>query len=279
MTSFRLTTLIAVILAGTAAAVEAQTDVEYARVGSLSLRLDAYPPSHAAPLPAPAVVLVHGGAWIKGDRRINVEPLIAPLTQAGFAVFSISYRFAPDYLYPAAVEDVRGAVRFIRANAARFAIDPARVALVGESAGAQLAALAALDAEPQSAVQAVVSLYGPMDFVRLADTSRAVPEGLMRAAQDSILGTLLLGGLRSMSPITFVHPGMPPFLFVHGTADSIVPAEQSARMCEAIKAAGAACDLHTVQGGGHGLLEWERDPAQSSYKAQLVEWLRARLRS
>jgi len=274
----RVGTLLALMVAAGTIGLEAQTDIEYARAGSLSLRLDAYPPRGTSATPAPAVVLVHGGAWVKGDRRVNVEPLVGPFTQAGFGVFSISYRFAPDFLYPAAVDDVRSAIRFVRANAARFAIDSARISLVGESAGAQLASLAALDADPESAVQAVVSLYGPMDFVRLADTSSAVPEGLRRMAQETILSTLLAGGLRAMSPITFVRPGLPPFLFVHGTADPIVPSEQSTRMCAAIRSVNGQCEVQLVQGGGHGLRDWEQDPAQAAYKSSLIEWLRARLR-
>lgn len=265
-----------ILLLSACVSLGAQTDIEYARTGGISLRLDAYPAQAATP--SPAVILVHGGAWVKGDRR-NMTPLIAPLTEAGFAVFNITYRLAPDFLFPAAVDDVRQAVRFVRGQAARFSVDPNRVALVGESAGAQLASLAALGADSETKVQAVVSLYGPTDFVQLAQTSSAVPEALRRTARDSLWGVLVLGGLQSMSPIAHVQPGMPPFLFIHGTDDRVVPFEQSTLMCEAIRRVNGSCEVHAVEDGEHNLRNWENDAARASYKASLIQWLKIALRT
>src|SRR3954469_4503704 len=139
-------------------------DVEYAQADGLSLRFDASLP--ATGLPSPAVIVVHGGAWVRGDRRVDVAPLLKPLADAGFAWFSISYRLATDpFQIGAAISDVEAAIRFIRNHAAEYHIDPDRIVLVGESAVGQLAAMAALSKTPVTQVKAVVALYTPTDLV------------------------------------------------------------------------------------------------------------------
>ncbi|MFZ3341163.1 MAG: alpha/beta hydrolase, partial [Terriglobales bacterium] len=140
-------------------------DVEYSRPSGYSLQLDAHIPAGHGPFPA--VIIVHGGAWVTGDRKRSVAPLFQPLSNAGFAWFSISYRLAnvidsktiptiaaSAALLGGAVDDVRSAVAYVRTHAAEYNIDPNRIALVGESAGAQLSAVAALKPWPNGAVQA-----------------------------------------------------------------------------------------------------------------------------
>jgi alpha-L-fucosidase 2 len=249
-------------------------DVEYGRAGDLSLRMDGYTPPGKGP--HAAAILVHGGGWIRGDRAWNVEPLFTPLSQAGIAWFSISYRLATDIVnLGVAVEDVRQAIRYVHENAARYNIDPNRIALVGESAGAHLSSLAAL-AEPKS-VAAVVSLYSPNDLELLARTSPAVPAQIRAAVEGSGFAELLLAHLRSLSPIQHVTRNAPPFLLMHGTADSVVPFEQSVRMQQRMRAAGAECDLIPIDGGGHGIRFWDRSPSQKVWRERLVAWLRAKL--
>ncbi len=127
-------------------------DIEYSRPGGVSLRMDAHIPEGHGPFPA--VIIVHGGAWVSGDRRANVHPLFQPLQDAGFAWFSISYRLATDIAqFGAGIVDVEEAVRYVKQHAAEYNIDPDRIALVGESAGAQLASMAAL--APGTGVKAV----------------------------------------------------------------------------------------------------------------------------
>src|SRR5438270_8979650 len=109
-------------------------DIEYARSGDVRLALDSAIPE--TPGPHPAVIVVHGGAWVRGDRRTDVAPLLQPLSDAGFAWFSISYRLMSDITqFGTAVEDVEAAIRFVKSHAAEYRIDPDRIALVGESAG------------------------------------------------------------------------------------------------------------------------------------------------
>ncbi len=247
---------------------EARNNIEYGRAGGESLRLDAYVPEGAGLFPA--AIVVHGGGWVAGDRWLSVEPLIRPLLDGGFACFSISYRLAKDIsLFGAAVEDVGQAIRYVRTHAPRFMADAGRIALVGESAGGHLAAMAALgDGGP--AVQAVVALYAPTDLEQLTSGSSFLPEPFRSAPLGS--------RLRALSPIRHVRGGMPPFLLIHGTADTVVPFEQSRSMCRAIRDAGGACDLLAVKGGSHGVRRWE-SAGLTSYKRIMTDWMQKRLES
>ena len=249
-------------------------NVAYGRAGDQVLRFDAQIPGGKGP--HPAAILVHGGGWMRGDRAWNVEPLFAPLAQEKIAWFSISYRLASDFLQiGSAVEDVHAAVAHVRLNAARYNIDPARIVLIGESAGAHLASLAAL-ARPQS-VAAVVALYSPNDLELLAKTSPAVPAQVRQAVEGTIFAELLLGHLRSISPIHHVRRDAPPFLLIHGTDDPLVPFEQSMKMHERLRAAGADSELFAVKGGAHGIRFWDRSPGQSQYRREMLTWLRRKL--
>ena len=251
------------------------SNIEYGRAGSTSLRLDVRLPAGKGPFPA--VILVHGGGWIRGDRAWNMAPLFDPLTDAGFASFSISYRLATDFSQiGVAVDDVRQAMKFVREHAPEYDVDPARIALVGESAGAHLASLAAL-AEPKW-VTAVVSLYSPNDLETLVRTSTAVPDKIRRAVESGGMAEPLLEYLRSLSPIQHVTSNAPPFLLIHGTSDSIVPFSQSEKMYERLRAAGVDSELIPVNGpGGHGMRYWTRTNPESHYLSQMLAWLHRKL--
>jgi acetyl esterase/lipase len=249
-------------------------NIEYARAGGESLRLDATIPEGAGPFPA--AILVHGGAWVRGDRRTEVAPLFAPLHNAGIAWFSISYRLMKDALqFGVAIADVEAAVRFVKAHAAEYHVDPNRIALIGESAGGQLAAMAALHG---AGVKAVVALYTPADLISLYRTSDMIPPAIRQNVQGTPWESLVLARLAELSPIEKIRRDMPPFLLIHGTADPLVPLSQSVAMCERMKAAGASCDLYTVQGAGHAIKRWESSPALASgYKREVVRWLKEKL--
>ena len=254
-------------------------DVEYARVAGISLRLDAFIPASAQP--TPAVIIVHGGGWVAGDRRIDVQPLFKPLADAGFAWFSISYRLATDLTeFGVAINDVEAAVRYVRSHAAEYNIDPSRIALVGESAGGQLAAMAALRGRGDSAVKAVVALYTPCDLVDLVKNSNYVPPQIKNSITGTPWESVILAGLTQLSPVDNVRSDMPPFLLIHGTADSLVPFSQSREMCDRMRQAGASCELYPVEGGGHGIRWWESYPqGATAYKERMIEWLRQELNS
>lgn len=254
-----------------AAAGKVRRGIEYGQAGGASLQMDAYTPD--GPGPFPTVIIVHGGGWISGDRRYSVEPLFRPLEEAGIAWFSISYRLANNMgVFGAAIQDVQDAVLFVRSHAAQYNIDPDRIVILGESAGAQLASMAALSPALKGMVKGVVALYSPSDLVTLAKTSNRVPSELRRAVEGTPWAEFLLAGLQRLSPIYNIRSDMPPFLLIHGTSDSLVPFEQSERMCERMKQAGATCELYAVRGGGHGLRWWESSHL-TGYKQAMVGWL------
>lgn len=249
---------------------KALEDIEYARAGGFSLRMDAWMPD--GPGPFPAAILVHGGGWVKGDRRGDVQPLFQPLEHAGIAWFSISYRLAKGsgeqiasaLLAGQAVDDVKHAISFIKAHAGEYNIDPNRIALIGESAGAQLAAMAALKPGSAGPVRAVVAFYGPFD---LADLARKYVNGT-----DSNLVNMIFQGLGTYSPINLVTSDAPPFLLIHGTADTLVPFSQSEQMYARLQAAHVPSELYPVKGAGHGIRWWESAHV-TAYKQHMIDWL------
>ena len=262
-------------------------NIEYGRADGMSLQMDAHIPEGHGPFPA--AIIVHGGGWVRGDRKYTVQPLFRPLSDAGFAWFSISYRLANDLagghgqnnvasalMLGAAIDDVRQAVSYVKAHASEYRVDPSRIALIGESAGAQLASMAALKPGPNGSVRAVVALYSPSDLADLAQTSRHIPESVRQAIKGTPFADILVAGLRNLSPINFVSAGMPPFFLIHGTADTLVPFEQSERMCTRIREAGGSCELFPVKGGGHGIRWWESDH-RTAYKQHMIHWLEKEL--
>src|SRR4051812_25588069 len=128
----------ALLLAGTARAAEIQKDLQYAAPGGVPLLLDARVPD--GPGPFPAVVIVHGGGWSGGDKADpkEVRPILDPLTAGGIAWFSVNYRLAPQFRYPACIEDVEAAVQFVKTHAKDFRVDPNKIALSGDSAGGHI---------------------------------------------------------------------------------------------------------------------------------------------
>ncbi len=254
-------------------------DIEYGRAGKYSLRLDAHIPAGAGPFAA--AILVHGGAWVAGDRINNVQPLFQPLSDAGVAWFSISYRLAGDVVrnpigaalqLGTAENDVRRAVAFVKEHASEYRVNPNKIVLIGESAGGQLASMAALRPDPEGAVQGVVAFYTPSDLASLARTSNLIPDNVREAVKGTLFDDLLIAGLTEFSPINHVSAASPPFLLIHGTDDNIVPLAQSERFCDKLRAAGAGCDLYPVQGGGHGMRAWQ-SYGLTDYRAVMVRWL------
>ncbi len=255
---------------------EMRRDIEYSLVNGVSLRMDASIPANATRVPA--VIIVHGGGWVGGDRRFMVEPLFQPLTDAGFAWFSIDYRLVTNVAqFGLGIEDVESAVRFIRSHASEFRINPDRLALLGESAGGQLAAMAALRLSERDTVKAVVALYTPTDLVSLMQNSNYIPSEIRSSVQGTPWEKLILAGLAQLSPIENVKRDMPPFLFIHGTGDRLVPFQQSTAMCRRMKEAGASCEVYPVEGAGHGIRWWESMHRYASYKQKITDWLREKL--
>jgi alpha-L-fucosidase 2 len=246
--------------------------VEYARPGSESLLFDAVIPE--GPGPFPAAILIHGGGWVRGDRHTEMEPLFKPLTKAGIAWFSIDYRLAKDPItFGVAIKDVESAVRFVKTHAAEYNVDPDRVALIGESAGGHLAAMAALSKDPATHVKAVVALYAPTDLASLATNAGLIPDQVRDQMTGTPWGGLILGRLAQLSPVQHLRSEMPPFLLIHGTNDPLVPIQQSRDMCAKMKALGNRCEVYAVEGAGHGMRRWKSD----AYQKKMLAWLASNL--
>jgi len=255
---------------------EEKNDIEFARPGGVPLTLDASIPDGKGPFAT--VVVVHGGGWQNGSKRSYEKPLLPVLTQAGFAWFTINYRLAPQHKYPAAVEDVEAAVRWVKQHAKEYKVDPKRIALMGESAGGHLVAMVGMRPARETRVAAVVDFYGPHDLVKRETGRGEVGNNLRQFLGIDKLDAPGLAKLKEASPATYVKKGLPPFLFIHGTRDAAVPYDQSPLMCGMLKAAGNRCEVFTVEGAPHGIGSWEKNPEWQAYKPKMVEWLKQTLR-
>jgi acetyl esterase/lipase len=242
-----------------------EVGVVYGIVDDEPLLLDVYrPPVRAAS--RPAVVLVHGGGMWTGSRADMADPA-RQLARAGYVAFAVDYRLveaeAGRHRWPAQLDDVQLAVRWVRAGAGRYGVDPERVGAYGWSAGGQLAALlgtrdtrdlALANAEYPSRVACVVDLAGDVDL-----TAYTVPPAL-----DEVVA--LLGGtpaevparFRDVSPLSWIDPRTVPFLVIHGLADDVVPIEQPRLLVAGLRAAGVEVEYTELPDTGHGDLSWSR---------------------
>jgi acetyl esterase len=272
-------TFIAGLLLAAAVFAETKSDVEFVRRGDTPLTLDAWVPD--GPGPFPAVIIVHGGGFVRGDKQTYVKPLFPVLTDAGFAWFTINYRLAPGNRFPDPVHDVEDAVRWVMRNAREYKVDPKRVALIGESAGGHLVSWVAVTSAKQLGLRAVVPIYAPHDLLGRAKQTGKASEG-MQALLDigSDVTPASEAILRKASPYHQVRGSTPPILLIHGTADQQVPYEQSVAMQKKLKAAGVSVDLYTVPDGAHGMGSWTKLPgtADVEWKKYLVAWLKAKLK-
>jgi len=270
-----LKTLIAFFLLGiaTLARAELKTDIEFAKVGNVSLTLDAFTPEGEGPFPT--CILVHGGGFTRGDKTTFIKPLFEPLSKAGYTWFTINYRLAPKHRYPANIEDTEAAIRWVKAHAAEYKVDVSRIALIGESAGGHIVSMVGTRAKGETSVAAVVPIYAPHDLELQVQLRKVLGTGLeallgLREINDATWKTL-----RETSPSSYLRADLPPYLLIHGDKDAIVPYEQSIQFQKKLQALGVKCDLITVKGGEHGMGSW--DKLGSDYKEQLLAWLQSTL--
>ncbi len=283
-------------LAGGAPATPTFADVAYADV-SPSQELDLYLPPGKGPFPM--VMRIHGGAFQAGNSTM-AEADVQKFLAAGFALASVNYRLSCEALFPAAPQDVFAAVRFLRANAEKYKLDPQQFALWGESAGANLAALVGVaggrnsylddpalgNADTSSAVQAVVGWIGPYNFLTMdAEFAARTPAECGGELQLDLLDSALtayLGAPMSEVPeladaaspgsaYPYVVPGVrfPPFLLAAGSADCLIPTEQSAAFNRLLNNAGGTSEIVVLPGAGH------LDAGFKTYlAAPTLQWLR-----
>ncbi len=233
-----------------------ERDVTYGKTSGVNLKMDIYYPRKASG-PVPVAVYVHGGAWAVGDKTWVTAPLdIGELVDRGYMLCAIDYRLAPRYKFPAQIEDVKCAIRFLRANASKYGIDPTRIGAWGESAGGHLVALlgvtdssAGLEgsggyADQSSRVQAVVDMFGPSDLTALPGQSQLLEQVFGTSNPES-------EALKRASPITYVSKDDPPFLILHGEMDDVIPLSQSQILYDRLVSAGVPATLVVVKNSGH----------------------------
>lgn len=252
-----------------------KTDIEFAKVGDVSLTLDAFVPEGTGAFPT--CILVHGGGFIRGDKQTYIKPLFEPLSKAGFAWFTVNYRLAPQHRWPACAEDVETAIRWVKAHAQDYKVDVSRIALIGESAGGHLVSWVGTRAKDDARVAAVVPFYAPHDLELQVKHRNMLGESMTALLGLTELNDDAWKRLREVSPSSHVHKGMPPFLLIHGDKDPTVPFEQSSRFQKQMKDLGNQCDLITIPDGVHGMGGW--DKLNSDYREQLVAWLKATLKA
>lgn len=258
------------LLALSSQAAHVQRDIEYANVDGESLRLDASVPDGAGLFPV--AILIHGGGWGGGDKAREHVPPTDELTGAKFAWFSVNYRLAPKHRWPACIDDVRTAIRWVKQHAAEYRGDPNRVALIGYSAGGHLAAFAAVTADGDTRPQALVLLAGPTDLVADCERRGGVSPALQALFdRDVKLDDEARAVLRDTSPIVHASADAPPCLLIHGTKDASVPYSQSLNFQARMQELGVPCELITIPGGEHRLRDWER--LNPEYEHQMIEWL------
>lgn len=265
---------LAVFAAGCTAPREAarvERNVVYGHAGRKSLVMDiCFPATNSAP--RPVVVNMHGGAWTAGIKSVGTSWLAAPeLLRRGYVFASIYYRLAPHHKFPAPLEDAKCAVRFLRAHAAEYNLDPNRIVAMGSSAGGHLAALlgttdasAGFDigggwTNESSRVQAVVDMFGHADLAYAVERKEGV-----RLLAKTVFGTRSdTNILRRFSPVTYVTPDDPPMLLIHGEHDILVPLKQSELMKAALEEKGVRNELIVVKHAGHCLFAAGGKPAPS----------------
>ncbi len=237
-------------------------DLSYVKEGHPRQKLDLYLP---APNHEPLLVYIHGGGWREGSKA-HVTGLDQIVAQ-GFAVASVEYRFSQDAVFPAQIEDCKSAIRWLRAHAADYGYDPARIAAFGESAGGHLTALLATtgtirdfdkgeNLEQSSAIQCGIDWFGPTDFPGFRPPNG---QSIQAVAGNSILAQLFGGPpleklelAKRASPVTWVTKTTAPLYIMHGTKDPLVPLDQSTELADKMKEAGVDVTLEVIEGAGHG---------------------------
>ena len=249
--------------------VVAHRDMPYVENGHERQVLDLYLPEKSEG-PLPLVIWIHGGAWAAGNKD-GCPPLGAGYVQRGYAVASINYRLSQHAIFPAQIEDCKAAIRWLRAHATDYGIDPDHFGVAGSSAGGHLVALVGTSGDVtafdlganldvSSRVQAVADYYGPTDFVQM--DANAVKGARLVHDDPKSPESRLIGGpiqepanyekVQAANPITYVTSDDPPFVIIHGDVDPMVPHHQSELLHASLTQNGTPTHFITVLGGGHG---------------------------
>ncbi|MBB5034043.1 alpha/beta hydrolase [Prosthecobacter vanneervenii] len=257
------------MICAAAAYADNQADIEYARVGDVSLKLDLHRPQGEKP---PLIVYVHGGAWRGGSKE---DVPIGSLLERGYAIASVNYRLSTQAVFPAQVHDIKAAIRFLRANAGVYHINADKIVIIGSSAGGHLAALVGVtngvkelegtvgeNLEQSSDVQGIVSFFGASNLMTIL--SQSTPKG--REFRIPAL-KLLLGDTpdkkpelaKLASPVAHLDKKDPSLMLIHGDADPQMPPPQSDELAKGYRELGLPVTLIVMPGSRHGGAEFYDD--------------------
>jgi acetyl esterase/lipase len=226
-----------------------ERDLVYARPDGRELRLDLFRPAEAG-RPRPAVVFVHGGGWLWGS-KLDHWPTAGYLASRGFVTMSIEYRLARERIYPAALDDVKAAVSWLKANATRYGVDPQRIGASGSSAGGHLVSMLGVVPATSStntvSVKAVAAIAAPVDLASQYERDRFSPSLFLGAGNPSEHPERWA----EASPVNHVNRHAAAFLFLHGTQDGLVSFDEAANMAKLLSDAGVTAEVHIADGGTH----------------------------
>ena len=259
-------------------------DLIYGRVGERELPLDLYlPPDTSSAVPV--VIWIHGGGWRGGSKGNGGRAL--NMTKRGFAVVDVEYRLSGEALFPAQIEDCKTAVRWVRANAKKYNLDPDRIGAWGSSAGGHLVAMMGLThdenvfetddhSQYSSQVQVICNWFGPTDFLRMNDFEGRIDHDAADSPESRLIGGPIQENkekVAAANPITYVSKNDPPMLIMHGEKDQSVPYNQSELLYAAMQKVGLDVTLYKVVNADHGFRNATQDSAASLFEmsAQFLE--------
>ncbi|MBI1317718.1 MAG: alpha/beta hydrolase fold domain-containing protein [Candidatus Hydrogenedens sp.] len=267
MTRLLLVASVALMLGACARGLHVERGSVFAEPEGATLRMNLYQPEGDATGLRPGMVLIHGGGWVAG-RRTQQAWYAREFARAGYVVLACDYRMMPHHAFPACVEDAKAAVRWLRLHADEYQIDPEHIVAFGASAGGHIAGMLAAtrpddgfegDTNPgaSSAVEAAVILYGAVDLTSYRDGAagkagiRFVGEFAGREFKKNPKRDQT-DAYEWASPVTYVHPGMPPVHLSHGTRDALVATEQSKHFYQRLQEAGVPSELTLYENRNHG---------------------------
>ena len=252
-------------------------DIVYASIEGRDLVLDVYAPKSSPAELIPVVVWVHGGGW-RGGSKDGIRRSV-PILSHGLGLVSVGYRLSGEAKFPAAIADVKAAIRWVRANAPRYGFDPDRLGAWGSSAGGHLVALLGTahevaewdsmheeNAGVSSRPTAVCNWFGPTDFLRMNDFPGRIDHDAPDSPESLFIGVPIQENpdkTQRANPIRYVTPDDPPMLHMHGEKDGSVPYNQSELLHAALEKAGVESDLYMVKNADHGFRNMEGDTPES----------------
>lgn len=246
-----------------------EKDVTYGKGADVELKLDIVRPREESKEARPIIVFIHGGGWVGGKRQ-DFTPFVMAAAQRGYVAATISYRLTkekgadgkPKHIFPAQIHDCKAAIRWIRANAAKYGADPDRIGVAGASAGGHLALLVGLadkndklegkggHEEVSSRVQAVVNIFGVTEFETIyqkTDNGKGLVETFLGGKPEEVPQQY-----KAASPVTYITKDDPPVLTLHGAKDTLVPIQQAKILDHKMKAAGVRHEMIVFEEDGHG---------------------------